>query len=97
MRIGNNVDAANTGRLHVDYAQARVDQYEYECKQRALQREARHRERMERDQQRPASPPLIPQYTDHDASVIVENIKSKYCRLGGFGFDVQTVARTPRT
>lgn len=78
MRIRNNTDAANTGRLHVDYAQARVDQYDFECKQRALQRQARHRERIERDRLRPASPPPIPHYTDHEAGTIAENIKSKF-------------------
>lgn len=49
IRIGNSSDASNCGRLHVDYAQARDDQYEFECKQRQLQREQRHRERVERD------------------------------------------------
>lgn len=39
MKIGNNNDPGNTGKLHVDYAQARDDQYEYECRQRQLQRE----------------------------------------------------------
>lgn len=49
IRIGSSSDATNCGRLHVDYAQARDDQYEFECKQRQLQREQRHRERVERD------------------------------------------------
>lgn len=49
IRIGSSSDASNCGRLHVDYAQARDDQYEFECKQRQLQREQRHRERVERD------------------------------------------------
>ncbi|KRT83282.1 RNA binding protein, partial [Oryctes borbonicus] len=43
IRIGSNSDPPNTGRLHVDYAQARDDQYEWECRQRQLQREQRHR------------------------------------------------------
>lgn len=34
IRIGSNTDGANCGRLHVDYAQARDDQYEWECRQR---------------------------------------------------------------
>jgi len=77
MRIGNNTDAPNTGRLHVDYALARQDQYEYECKQRALLREARHRDKMEKDKTRPLSPPPVPHYTDHEAGNISETIKSK--------------------
>ncbi|RWS19516.1 ecto-NOX disulfide-thiol exchanger 2-like protein, partial [Leptotrombidium deliense] len=43
MKINEQDDAANTGRLHVDFAQARDDQHEFECKQRALRREMRHR------------------------------------------------------
>lgn len=38
MKIGDKDDKPNTGRLHVDYATARDDQYEYECEQRALYR-----------------------------------------------------------
>lgn len=76
MRIGNSTDAPNTGRLHVDYAQARDDQYEYECRQRAVQREQRHRERMERERMRPVSPPPVPHYSDHEAATICEKIKS---------------------
>lgn len=34
IRIGSNTDGINCGRLHVDYAQARDDQYEWECRQR---------------------------------------------------------------
>lgn len=82
MRIGNNTDAPNTGRLHVDYAQARDDQYEYECRQRALQREQRHRERMERERMRPVSPPPVPHYSDHEAATICEKIKSKEALFG---------------
>ena len=43
MRINNEADAPNTGRLHVDFAQARDDHYEWECNVRAHQREERHR------------------------------------------------------
>lgn len=76
IRIGNNQDATNTGRLHVDYAQARDDQYEYECRQRQLQREQRHRERIEKDRLRPSSPPPIIHYTDHEAISVAEKIKA---------------------
>lgn len=76
IRIGNNQDATNTGRLHVDYAQARDDQYEFECRQRQLQREHRHRERIEKDRLRPSSPPPIIHYTDHEATSVAEKIKA---------------------
>ncbi|PBC26220.1 Ecto-NOX disulfide-thiol exchanger [Apis cerana cerana] len=76
VRIGSSGDPANTGRLHVDFAQARDDQYEWECRQRQLQREQRHRERVEKERQRaPSSPPPVVHYTDHEASNICEKIK----------------------
>ncbi|XP_049778265.1 ecto-NOX disulfide-thiol exchanger 2 [Schistocerca cancellata] len=76
IRIGSNTDAPNTGRLHVDYAQARDDLYEWECRQRALQREQRHRERMEQERMRPPSPPPVVHYTDHEAIAVSEKIKA---------------------
>ncbi|XP_060520247.1 ecto-NOX disulfide-thiol exchanger 2 isoform X2 [Cylas formicarius] len=75
VRIGSNADTANTGKLHVDYAQARDDQYEWECRQRQLQREQRHRERMEEERLRPPSPPPVIHYTDHEAANVSEKIK----------------------
>ncbi|XP_031840381.1 ecto-NOX disulfide-thiol exchanger 2 isoform X4 [Nomia melanderi] len=76
VRIGSSGDSVNTGRLHVDFAQARDDQYEWECRQRQLQREQRHRERVEQERQRaPSSPPPVVHYTDHEASNICEKIK----------------------
>ncbi|RXM97549.1 Ecto-NOX disulfide-thiol exchanger 1 [Acipenser ruthenus] len=43
MRIGSSTDKKDSGRLHVDFAQARDDFYEWECMQRLLAREERHR------------------------------------------------------
>lgn len=75
MRIGSNTDAPNTGRLHVDYAQARDDQYEWECRQRQLQREQRHRDRVEKERLRVPSPPPVVHYSDHEANLVAEKIK----------------------
>ncbi|KAL1502385.1 hypothetical protein ABEB36_007532 [Hypothenemus hampei] len=75
IRIGSNVDPGYTGRLHVDYAQARDDQYEWECRQRQLERERRHRERMEEERMKRPSPPPITHYSDHEASNIAEKLK----------------------
>lgn len=72
VKIGNNNDPGNTGKLHVDYAQARDDQYEYECRQRQLQREQRHKEK---DRTRSASPHVV-HYTDHEATSVSEKIKN---------------------
>lgn len=76
IQIGDNTDKPNTGRIHVDFAQARDDLYEWECKQRALAREARHRERIEEDRLRPPSPPPIIHFSDHEASALTEKLKT---------------------
>ncbi|XP_062583717.1 ecto-NOX disulfide-thiol exchanger 2-like [Saccostrea cucullata] len=76
MKIEDKDDKPNTGRLHVDYAQARDDQYEFECKQRMLAREMRHRQRMEEDRLRPPSPPPTVHYSDHESYVLMEQLKS---------------------
>ncbi|KAI9588362.1 ecto-NOX disulfide-thiol exchanger 1 [Glossina fuscipes] len=76
VRLGSTNEPANYGRLHVDYAQARDDQYDYECKQRQLQREQRHRERRSHERSRSDSPPPIPHYSDHEASVVAESLRS---------------------
>ena len=65
----------SSGRLHVDFAQARDDQYEYECQARRMEREMRHRQRIEEDKWRPPSPPPVPHYAEHEAHVVVEQLK----------------------
>lgn len=74
LRINNQSDAANCGRLHVDYAQARDDQYEYECKQRQWQREQRHK--VDRDRFRPQSPPIV-YFSEHEAALLAERLKQE--------------------
>lgn len=73
IRINNQSDSANCGRLHVDFAQARDDQYEFECKQRQWQREQRHRERVERDRLK-LSPPIV-YFSEHEAISLAEKLK----------------------
>lgn len=75
IRIGSNSESANIGRLHVDYAQARDDLYEWECRQRQLLREQRHRERLEQERLQPPSPPPAVHYSDHEAANVSERIK----------------------
>ncbi|XP_064830086.1 ecto-NOX disulfide-thiol exchanger 2-like [Oncorhynchus masou masou] len=77
MRLGSSTDKKDTGRLHVDFAQARDDLYEWECRQRLYAREERHRRRMEEDRFRPPSPPLIVHYTDHECSQLGDKIKDE--------------------
>nr|XP_046179762.1 ecto-NOX disulfide-thiol exchanger 2-like isoform X3 [Oncorhynchus gorbuscha] len=77
MRLGSSTDKKDTGRLHVDFAQARDDLYEWECRQRMFAREERHRRRMEEDRFRPPSPPLIVHYTDHECSQLGDKIKDE--------------------
>lgn len=75
MRLGSSTDKKDTGRLHVDFAQARDDLYEWECRQRLYAREERHRRRMEEDRFRPPSPPPIVHYSDHECSLLGDKIK----------------------
>ncbi|XP_043912771.1 ecto-NOX disulfide-thiol exchanger 2-like isoform X2 [Protopterus annectens] len=75
MRLGSSTDKKDTGRLHVDFAQARDDLYEWECKQRMLAREERHRRRMEEEMHRPLSPPPVVHYSDLECSIVAEKLK----------------------
>ncbi|XP_075708386.1 ecto-NOX disulfide-thiol exchanger 1 isoform X1 [Rhinoderma darwinii] len=75
MRLGSSTDKKDSGRLHVDFAQARDDFYEWECKQRMFAREERHRRKLEVDQLRPPSPPAIMHYSEHEATVLADKLK----------------------
>uniref|UniRef100_G1PF17 Ecto-NOX disulfide-thiol exchanger 2 n=1 Tax=Myotis lucifugus TaxID=59463 RepID=G1PF17_MYOLU len=77
IRLGSSTDKKDTGRLHVDFAQARDDLYEWECKQRMLAREERHRRRMEEERLRPPSPPPVVHYSDHECSIVAEKLKDE--------------------
>lgn len=77
IRLGSSTDKKDTGRLHVDYAQARDDLYEWECRQRMLAREERHRRRIEEDRLRPPSPPPIVHFSEHECSQLGEKIKGE--------------------
>nr|XP_046262920.1 ecto-NOX disulfide-thiol exchanger 2-like isoform X3 [Scatophagus argus] len=75
VRLGSSTDKKDTGRLHVDFAQARDDLYEWECRQRMMAREERHRRKMEEERLRPPSPPPIVHYSEHECSQLGEKIK----------------------
>ncbi|XP_044061263.1 ecto-NOX disulfide-thiol exchanger 2-like isoform X4 [Siniperca chuatsi] len=75
IRLGSSTDKKDSGRLHVDFAQARDDLYEWECRQRMLAREERHRRKMEEDRLRPPSPPPIVHYSEHECSELGDKIK----------------------
>uniref|UniRef100_A0A667X248 Ecto-NOX disulfide-thiol exchanger 2 n=1 Tax=Myripristis murdjan TaxID=586833 RepID=A0A667X248_9TELE len=75
IRLGSSTDKKDTGRLHVDFAQARDDLYEWECRQRMLAREERHRRKMEEDRLRPPSPPPIVHYSEHECSQLGDKLK----------------------
>lgn len=83
MRIGSSTDKKDSGRIHVDFAQARDDLYEWECKQRLLAREERHRRKIQEDRLRPPSPPPIMHYSEHEAGLLAEKLKgvSFYCKM----------------
>lgn len=80
MRLGSSTDKKDSGRLHVDFAQARDDFYEWECKQRMRAREERHRRKLEEDRLRPPSPPAIMHYSEHEAALLAEKLKGR-CAL----------------
>ncbi|XP_074185427.1 ecto-NOX disulfide-thiol exchanger 1 isoform X3 [Rhinolophus sinicus] len=75
MRLGSSTDKKDSGRLHVDFAQARDDFYEWECKQRMRAREERHRRKLEEARLRPPSPPAIMHYSEHEAALLAEKLK----------------------
>ncbi|XP_034037790.1 ecto-NOX disulfide-thiol exchanger 2-like isoform X2 [Thalassophryne amazonica] len=75
IRLRSSIDKKDTGRLHVDFAEARDDLYEWECHQRMLAREERHRRRLEEDRFRPPSPPPIVHYSEHECSQLGDKIK----------------------
>ncbi|XP_078403242.1 ecto-NOX disulfide-thiol exchanger 2-like [Cetorhinus maximus] len=75
IRIGSSTDKKDTGRLHVDFAQARDDLYEWECKQRMMAREERHRRRVEEERFRLPSPPPIVHYSEHESAILSEKLK----------------------
>uniref|UniRef100_A0A7N8YQV3 Ecto-NOX disulfide-thiol exchanger 1 n=1 Tax=Mastacembelus armatus TaxID=205130 RepID=A0A7N8YQV3_9TELE len=78
MRIGSSTDKKDSGRIHVDFAQARDDLYEWECKQRLLAREERHRRKIHEDRLRPPSPPPIVHYSEHEAALLAERLKDDH-------------------
>uniref|UniRef100_A0A4W5S157 Ecto-NOX disulfide-thiol exchanger 1 n=1 Tax=Hucho hucho TaxID=62062 RepID=A0A4W5S157_9TELE len=78
MRIGSSTDKKDSGRMHVDFAQARDDLYEWECQQRLLAREERHRRKIHEDFFRPPSPPPIMHFSDHEAGLLAERLKDDH-------------------
>ncbi|XP_055499773.1 ecto-NOX disulfide-thiol exchanger 2-like isoform X4 [Leucoraja erinacea] len=75
IRIGSSTDKKDTGHLHVDYAQARDDLYEWECKQRMMARNERHRRRVEEERFRLPSPPPIVHYSEHESITLSEKLR----------------------
>ncbi|KAM4561873.1 ecto-NOX disulfide-thiol exchanger 1 isoform 2-T4 [Fundulus diaphanus] len=75
MRIGSSTEKKDSGKIHVDFAQARDDLYEWECKQRLLAREERHRRKVHEERLLPPSPPPIVHYSEHEATQLAEKLK----------------------
>ncbi|XP_056293431.1 ecto-NOX disulfide-thiol exchanger 1 [Pseudoliparis swirei] len=78
MRIGSSTDKKDSGRIHVDFAQARDDLYEWECQQRLLAREERHRRKVHENRLRPPSPPPIVHFSEHEAAALAERLKEDH-------------------
>lgn len=79
MRVDDRSEKEYSGRLHVDYAQARDDQYEFECAQRALLRQHRHRSR---------SPTNAVHYSDTEAVQLLEKLKGTESLARIFGLNL---------
>merc|ERR1719431_1430267 len=71
------MEIRNPFRIHVDYAAARDDKYEWDCMNRAMRREERHRQREAEDTIRPPSPKAPKQYTEVDAGSMAEKLKGE--------------------
>ncbi|KAK5920315.1 hypothetical protein CgunFtcFv8_024137 [Champsocephalus gunnari] len=76
MRIGSSTEKKDSGRIHVDFAQARDDLYEWECQQRLLAREQRHLRFVHEDRLLPPSPPPIVHFSEHEAAMLAEKLKA---------------------
>ncbi|KAK7090093.1 ecto-NOX disulfide-thiol exchanger 2-like [Littorina saxatilis] len=76
MKIDNKDDKANTGRIHVDYANARNDQHEYECEQRAIARDMRHQQQVQEERLRVPSPPPATPFTVYDGNALLDVLKT---------------------
>ncbi|XP_034089927.1 ecto-NOX disulfide-thiol exchanger 1-like isoform X2 [Gymnodraco acuticeps] len=75
MRIGSSTEKKDSGRIHVDFAQARDDLYEWECQQRLLAREQRHLRFVHEERLLPPSPPPIVHFSEHEAAMLAERLK----------------------
>ncbi|KAG8173961.1 hypothetical protein JTE90_005890 [Oedothorax gibbosus] len=73
LKIENKDEPAYSSRIHVDFAIARDDQYEYECMMRTLSREMRH----EKEGLRPPSPPPIVNYSECEAATLGESLRNE--------------------
>ncbi|KAM8855090.1 ecto-NOX disulfide-thiol exchanger 1 isoform 2-T5 [Spinachia spinachia] len=78
MRIGSSTDKKDSGRIHVDFAQARDDLYEWECQQRLMAREERHRRMIHEDRLRAPSPPPIVHFSEHEAATLAERLREDH-------------------
>lgn len=65
----------------MDFAHARDDQFEWECKQRQMQREQRHKERLLRENCREISPSGPSHFTESEANSVLEKMKGSIADL----------------
>ncbi|XP_041482729.1 ecto-NOX disulfide-thiol exchanger 2-like [Lytechinus variegatus] len=73
VRIGANIDPPNNGRLRLDFAENRDDQYEFECDQRRRAREARHASKT--NIVVPEEPAVTPRYSHIESSNLLAKVK----------------------
>ncbi|XP_049584287.1 ecto-NOX disulfide-thiol exchanger 2 isoform X2 [Syngnathus scovelli] len=75
-----SADKKDSGRIHVDFAQARDDLYEWECKQRLLQGEKGQGQQEPPSLPPPPPPPLslMPYFSEQEAALLAECLKDKH-------------------
>ncbi|XP_037095630.1 ecto-NOX disulfide-thiol exchanger 1-like isoform X1 [Syngnathus acus] len=75
-----SADKKDSGRIHVDFAQARDDLYEWECKQRLLQGEKGQGQQEPPSLLPPPPPPLslMPHFSEQEAALLAECLKDKH-------------------
>ncbi|XP_057707594.1 ecto-NOX disulfide-thiol exchanger 1-like [Corythoichthys intestinalis] len=75
LQVGSGADKKDWSKIHVDFAQARDDEYEWECKRRLLEAEKGHG--------RPDAAPLpVPRFSERELAVLAEGLKDRH-HFGG--------------
>lgn len=87
IRIGASTDKKDSGKIHVDFAEARDDLHDWECQQRLLAREERHC-RLPQGAP-PPSPPPVAHYSEHEAALLADRLRGEAAPPSFSGSDTE--------